>query len=310
MEYVTPREAARILAVSVSTLRRWENEGQIKSIKTPAGHRRYSIAQLENLSLAQKPITTVLYGRVSTSSQRDEAVDVYKPGSVTLITGKTIAHRYFVLNLMVEQLLNNEDSVCLFIPDQNEPEKTYELISMLGFKLDHVDKIKAVGLLASWTGDKNTRLIIPKSTDFDPDQIDPIIEMIESQEKITHVFIESIHAIPTYKVRPEANSLIRAIMVCLNCIARDKGIPVVMGCGDNNPDSKTNKLVARDLLFSPLLQNYSRLILGVDINFDDMAPLALLIYLLKGDHSGDGFPVLLDYYPGEALVVEPGKLPN
>jgi hypothetical protein len=58
------------------------------------------------------------------------------------------------------------------------------------------------------------------------------------------------------------------------------------------------------------LQKYSEWIVGIDINFDDMAPLALLIYLLKGDHSGDGFPVLLDYYPGEALVVEPGKLPN
>ena len=241
-------------------------------------------------------------------SSLDSQVEVYKPGTVTLITGKTVAHRYFVLNLMVEQLLNNEDSVCLFIPNQNEPEKTYELISMLGFKLDPIDKIKAVGLLASWTGDKNTRLIIPKSTDFDPHCIDPIIEMIEAQEKITHIFVESIHAIPTYKVRPDANSLILAIMVCLNCIARDKGIPVVLGVGKDKPDSKTNKLVEKNLLFSPLLQDYSELILGVDFNFDDMAPLAMLIYLLKGDRIGDHWPVFLDYYPGEALITEQGKI--
>ena len=240
----------------------------------------------------------------------DSQVDVYKPGTVTLITGKTIAHRYFVLNLMVEQLLNNEDAVCLFIPDQNQTLQPWELTSCLAFKLDPPDKMQALGLLSSWTGDVNPRLIIPKSTDFDPDQIAPIIEMIEAQEKITHVFIESIHAIPTYKVRPEANSLIRAIMVCLKCIARDKGIPVVMGCGNNKPDSKTNTLAGADLLFSPLLRDYSELILGVDLNFDDIAPLAMLIYLLKGDRKGNQLPFLLDYYPGEALIVEQGKFPN
>ena len=245
----------------------------------------------------------------------DNQIEVYKPGPVTLITGKTVAHRYFIFNLMIEQLLNNEDAVCFFIPDTSQPQTTYELISILGFKLDPVDKIKALGLLASWTGSKNTRLIIPKSTDFDPDCIDTIFEVIESQEKITHIFIESIHAIPTYKVKPDANSLIRAIMVCLNCIARDKAIPIVMGIGENNPDSKRNKLgsVANtpvgdflpSSIFSSIFLDYSKLILGVDIELNNVAPMKIMIHILKGDRNKEvSIPILLDYYPAEAVICE------
>ncbi|TVQ41732.1 MAG: IS607 family transposase [Gloeocapsa sp. DLM2.Bin57] len=71
MKYLTPKEAALALSVSVSSLRRWESEGKIKSIKTPAGHRRYAIAEIEK-TLQPQSVTTVLYCRVSTSSQRDD----------------------------------------------------------------------------------------------------------------------------------------------------------------------------------------------------------------------------------------------
>ncbi|WP_375340632.1 MerR family DNA-binding transcriptional regulator, partial [Okeania sp. SIO3I5] len=47
MKYVRPKEAASILGVAVSSLRRWDEVGKIKAIKTPSGHRRYSIAEIE-----------------------------------------------------------------------------------------------------------------------------------------------------------------------------------------------------------------------------------------------------------------------
>lgn len=34
-------QAARILGVSIETLRRWEKVGKLKSERTPSGHRRY-----------------------------------------------------------------------------------------------------------------------------------------------------------------------------------------------------------------------------------------------------------------------------
>ncbi len=67
MKYVTPRKAAESLGVSVSTLRRWDSEGKIKSIRTPGGQRRFCIEEYEEEA---KP--TVLYARVSTHSQKDD----------------------------------------------------------------------------------------------------------------------------------------------------------------------------------------------------------------------------------------------
>ncbi|MDH6100459.1 zinc ribbon domain-containing protein [Anabaenopsis sp. FSS-46] len=51
MHHVTPKEAAKILGVHVSSLRRWENEGKLKAIRTPGGQRRFI---LENESYTSK----------------------------------------------------------------------------------------------------------------------------------------------------------------------------------------------------------------------------------------------------------------
>jgi len=68
-------EAANALGVNPRTLARWSEDGKIKTITTEAGQRRYDIAEY----LKQKSGTTelarrstVLYARVSTSSQRDD----------------------------------------------------------------------------------------------------------------------------------------------------------------------------------------------------------------------------------------------
>jgi excisionase family DNA binding protein len=76
MTYVTPREAARILGVNSRTLSRWEESGKIKAIKTPSGQRRYDldsyIKEQSRDNTTNSTARTVLYARVSTSSQRDD----------------------------------------------------------------------------------------------------------------------------------------------------------------------------------------------------------------------------------------------
>lgn len=47
-------EAARILGVSVPTLRRWEREGKIAARRTLGGQRRYSHATVQ--ALAEKRV--------------------------------------------------------------------------------------------------------------------------------------------------------------------------------------------------------------------------------------------------------------
>ena len=69
-------KAAKILGVSEVTLRRWDEDGKLVSIKTEGGHRRYDISKIRpelvhkfDFRDARK---TVAYARVSSSEQRDD----------------------------------------------------------------------------------------------------------------------------------------------------------------------------------------------------------------------------------------------
>jgi len=67
-------EAAKVLGVSVSTLRRWEAAGRITPDHTTGGHRRYDLAKLrpELFHAADEPRRTIAYARVSCHNQRDD----------------------------------------------------------------------------------------------------------------------------------------------------------------------------------------------------------------------------------------------
>jgi putative resolvase len=61
-------EVAELKAVSVDTVRRWEKEGRIKSIRTDGGHRRYRLADF----VEQKTGKTIAYARVSSHDQKSD----------------------------------------------------------------------------------------------------------------------------------------------------------------------------------------------------------------------------------------------
>ncbi len=54
-EWLSPREASRLLGVSAATLRRWGDAGQITAFTTPGGHRRFSRSSLRRLLPAARP---------------------------------------------------------------------------------------------------------------------------------------------------------------------------------------------------------------------------------------------------------------
>lgn len=68
MKYVTPQKASEMLGVSISTLRRWDSEGKILTIRTPGGQRRFCVEEYEPEDNKQ----IILYARVSTTSQKDD----------------------------------------------------------------------------------------------------------------------------------------------------------------------------------------------------------------------------------------------
>lgn len=46
-ELLSMADAAAMLGVSATTLRRWADEGQIKAIKFPSGHRRFELIEIQ-----------------------------------------------------------------------------------------------------------------------------------------------------------------------------------------------------------------------------------------------------------------------
>jgi len=71
---VSISEAADVLGVSVTTLRRWEREGKIKSGRTHAGHRRYDLSKIkpELFHIDDSKRKTIAYIRVSSHDQKTD----------------------------------------------------------------------------------------------------------------------------------------------------------------------------------------------------------------------------------------------
>lgn len=42
-------EVAKLLGVTVGTVRRWDKQGRLPAVRTPAGHRRYVRSEVEAL---------------------------------------------------------------------------------------------------------------------------------------------------------------------------------------------------------------------------------------------------------------------
>lgn len=71
--FITISEAAALLGVSISTLRRWEKEGRITPERTVAGHRRYSQTKIKpEIAHANLSIKTIAYARVSSQDQKGD----------------------------------------------------------------------------------------------------------------------------------------------------------------------------------------------------------------------------------------------
>ncbi|MBE3564007.1 MAG: IS607 family transposase [Hydrogenibacillus schlegelii] len=68
-------EFARLLGVSISTLRNWDKQGKLKPLRTPTGKRRYTeemLFQALGMKRTERPKKTVLYARVSPAGQKND----------------------------------------------------------------------------------------------------------------------------------------------------------------------------------------------------------------------------------------------
>ena len=71
-------ETAKILGVSVKTVRRWADSGKLKNIRSPSGHRRFNLHDIQELNNGSSIIIenriTINYARVSSHDQKEDLV--------------------------------------------------------------------------------------------------------------------------------------------------------------------------------------------------------------------------------------------
>lgn len=67
MSYVNTKTACEALGVHPNTLRNWDQQGKIRVLRTPGGHRLYDLS-----SLNQDQRSKIIYTRVSSKAQKDD----------------------------------------------------------------------------------------------------------------------------------------------------------------------------------------------------------------------------------------------
>jgi hypothetical protein len=79
-DYITTKEAKEISKVTVKTLRLWDKEGKICTIRTSSNIRRYNIKDIQNIIGNSNPVETkekICYCRVSSRKQMDNLIFVF-----------------------------------------------------------------------------------------------------------------------------------------------------------------------------------------------------------------------------------------
>ena len=75
VEYVSSQEACKLFQVSISTLRRWDNEGKIDTYRTAGKQRRYStqlLTKTNNTTTNDVQKQKICYCRVSSIHQKND----------------------------------------------------------------------------------------------------------------------------------------------------------------------------------------------------------------------------------------------
>jgi predicted site-specific integrase-resolvase len=84
MSYVNTKEAREMLRVTATTLRRWDKEGKIKTIRTPSGIRMYDKSNILKILCKDEAMPErkkIAYCRVSSKKQSDDLerqIDVFR----------------------------------------------------------------------------------------------------------------------------------------------------------------------------------------------------------------------------------------
>jgi predicted site-specific integrase-resolvase len=182
VKYVSPREAADYFDVSLHTLRRWEERGWIKAMRTPSGReRRYD---LDSYVKAQtKAATTIiLYARVSSHAQKPDLdrqvaklVELYPSAEVISEVGGGLNFKRKKLIALLERVLQRDIATIV---------------------VAHKDRLCRFGFdLVKWLCEKHgCQILVLNETSLSPAE-----ELVEDVLAIVHCFSSRLYGLRKYK---------------------------------------------------------------------------------------------------------------
>ena len=136
LKYYTPKQASNILGVGVDTLRRWDKEGKIKTVRTAGQTRLYDISSI--VKEEQKQQTTVLYCRVSSPKQKEDLKrqvlymrERYPESEVIKDVGSGINFKRKGLNTLLERSLSGEQLTVVVAHKDRLARFGYDLLERL-----------------------------------------------------------------------------------------------------------------------------------------------------------------------------------
>ena len=136
MKLYTPKQASEMLGVTVETLRRWDKEGKISTVRTAGGTRLYNISHLVS-DMARKQ-STVLYCRVSSPKQKEDLSrqveymqKIYPNCEVVKDVGSGINFKRKGLNALLERSLSGEQLTVVVAYKDRLARFGYELLERI-----------------------------------------------------------------------------------------------------------------------------------------------------------------------------------
>ena len=177
--YLTPRKACQYLNVSEKTLRNWDRDGLISTIRTPTNQRRYDIDSV----LGTKTTRFVaIYARVSSAKQKEDLQrqieflqEKYPYGKLYKdIGGGLNFKRRGLLTLLESVLSGNVESIVV----------------------GHQDRLARFGVdLIRWICEqKDCKLVVLSRTELSPER-----ELVEDILSIIHCFSCRLYGLRKYK---------------------------------------------------------------------------------------------------------------
>ena len=192
--FISIGQAAERLGVSISTLRRWEQEGRLTAERTPAGHRRYDVTKLSGLEADRLDLgrieqkRTIAYARVSS---RDQKADLERQAQVLEMFCSARGWTYEVIRDLGSGINDRKKGL------------TRLLKLLIGgdvgrLVITHKDRLLRFGaeLVFSVCEMKNIEVVILNSGDEDSLEVD---ELIEDVREIIDVFNARLYGLRSQK---------------------------------------------------------------------------------------------------------------